>query len=348
MDLLPLGVTLNELPFRHFLMGAHIGKLLHQPCHHFIIGFKHFCEQSTNGCFKFISKHLSELCRCSDFTSINNSCSIDCSEWKCIEKTRTRLKREAKHSYYNHCEDLNEEENSGNDYKSEEVIILKAKEFLINQNFIIGRQGYDANIGNLYVKTSEWSKLFEEVVELEHFMMHLPQKPNIVVHVTSHQRAFFQQQIGVLWSMLSSYPCASHQVYFIHSPVVTQDSQTVTIQDYSRRIHEEVESALIHKYGKNICGDESGSYCLETLTETKMIFDILRTGQNQTVKLHLSKDHEILAEKGGCFVQYNCARLAMLFQHHQKAVDSDPLYLNKADKIFPNFTVVVYKVETYW
>ncbi|XP_076363923.1 DALR anticodon-binding domain-containing protein 3-like isoform X5 [Tachypleus tridentatus] len=275
----------------------------------------------TSDCLEFISKYTPKLFQFTDFAPVNESYGINCSDKECVGKIRTRLKTDAKYSYYNHCEELNVKESSGNDYKSEEVI-LNAKEFLINHNCIIGRQGYDANIGSLCVKTSEWSKLFDEVVNLEHFVMHLPQKPDIVIHVTSYQKAFLQQQIGVLWSMLSSYPFVSHQVYLIHSPVITQDSQNVTIQDYSRRIHEEVESALIHKYGKHICDDESGRCCLETLTETKMIFDILCTGQNQMVKLHLSKDYEMLAEKGGCFVQYNCARLAMLFQHHQKAVNS--------------------------
>ncbi|XP_064606238.1 DALR anticodon-binding domain-containing protein 3-like [Liolophura sinensis] len=145
-----------------------------------------------------------------------------------------------------------------------------------------------------------------------------------VLHLTPHSRSFINQQVALLWRILSPAASSVKQVHLVHGPTVAPPSvkHQLTPETFYSLIENEMREAAVMKYGDQVQGP-GWERSITCLTQATVKMELLNSSCRNTVKLSIPQNTDDLGgpKRCGTFVMYNCARLAMLFSHFNQAVE---------------------------
>uniref|UniRef100_A0A8C9TVF7 DALR anticodon binding domain containing 3 n=1 Tax=Scleropages formosus TaxID=113540 RepID=A0A8C9TVF7_SCLFO len=160
-------------------------------------------------------------------------------------------------------------------------------------------QGYDPNLG---VCTVQKDSVYQ-LVQLEAAV-----PIATVLHVTTSQDEFRQQQVDVLWRVGGAQVTQKH---IVCGPVKTPGSQLSASQ--FRRYN---------FYSPQFPG-QMWDDIIGVMTSATVRFELLSTVHSSPVTLDVQKEGGVSTKgpRGGVFVMYNCARLHTLFSSYEQAVE---------------------------
>ncbi|KAJ0036502.1 hypothetical protein NQD34_005179 [Periophthalmus magnuspinnatus] len=172
-----------------------------------------------------------------------------------------------------------------------------------------GLMGYDPSIGTCT----------ESRQTPVHFFLSPHQvSPATVIHVTSCQDEFRQQQIAMLWRASG----ATHkQRFLVCGPVKTPGCQ-LTAAQYLQLRRDQMKEASEMKYGDQVEG-QSWDDIIRVMTSATVRFELLSTVHTSPVTLDVHREGSVSTKgpRGGVFVMYNCARLHTLFDSYKRGVE---------------------------
>lgn len=265
--------------------------------------------------------------RCEVFCSSNNleKIQVNSKEVKyivCTEKCKKDLSEEIIWRKLYESDYLETLKDKDENDLVEQNTVLNAAKFLKEHNVPVGCKSYDKNIGFIYIHSESWKKIFKEIVKLQHILNEHIQEPDLLIHIVPSNKSYFQQQLSIVVDILCQKK-PKCQMLIIHEPVIFQHS-TISIEKYVNQLKKEFEKSLVHKYGEKIIGQQWQKDYLNILSETVLKFELLLPSVNVPVKINLVEDGNIsVVNKTGTFIQYNYARLCMLFQQYENKVNTD-------------------------
>ncbi|CAL1605910.1 unnamed protein product [Knipowitschia caucasica] len=177
-----------------------------------------------------------------------------------------------------------------------------------------GLMGYDPSIGTCAVQPENVAHL----AQLELAASDCTVSLTTVIHVTSCQDEFRQQQVAVLWKAGG----ATHtQRFLVCGPVKTPGSQ-LTAAQYLQLRREQMKEASEMKYGDQVEG-QSWDDIIRVMTAATVRFELLSTVHTSPVTLDVHREGSVSTKgpRGGVFVMYNCARLHTLFDSYERGVE---------------------------
>ncbi|XP_060095372.1 DALR anticodon-binding domain-containing protein 3 [Heteronotia binoei] len=183
-------------------------------------------------------------------------------------------------------------------------------------------EGYDTNL-DVFLVTEE--KLLH-VAELQRAALECavlaPGRCYGTVHVVSHEEAFQQQKVDLLWRLVAPQAFLAPQKHLVCGPVkVPASASPVTILQYFQLRHSQMYEASVLKYG-DLSQDEAWTETISVLTSAAIRFEMLSTAHRNQILLDLEEPGiSTKGTKSGTFVMYNCARLATLFETYQKEAE---------------------------
>ncbi|XP_034551827.1 DALR anticodon-binding domain-containing protein 3 [Notolabrus celidotus] len=177
-----------------------------------------------------------------------------------------------------------------------------------------GLLGYDPSLGTCTVHRDSVSHLAQ--LDLATANCAVPMAT--VLHVTSCQDEFRQQQIAVLWRASG----ATHtQRHLVCGPVKTPGCQ-LTAAQYLQLRRGQMKEASEMKYGDQVEG-QTWDDIIRVMTSATVRFELLSTVHTSPVTLDVQKEGGVSTKgpRGGVFVMYNCARLHTLFDSYERGVE---------------------------
>lgn len=177
-----------------------------------------------------------------------------------------------------------------------------------------GLLGYDPSLGTCTVHRDSVSHLAQ--LELATANCTLPMAT--VLHITSCQDEFRQQQIAVLWRAGG----ATHtQRHLVCGPVKTPGCQ-LTAAQYLQLRRGQMKEASEMKYGDQVEG-QTWDDIIRVMTSATVRFELLSTVHTSPVTLDVQREGGVSTKgpRGGVFVMYNCARLHTLFDSYERGVE---------------------------
>ncbi|XP_023226944.1 DALR anticodon-binding domain-containing protein 3-like isoform X1 [Centruroides sculpturatus] len=199
--------------------------------------------------------------------------------------------------------------------------ILNASKFLEDRKIPIGSKGYDKNIRFISSHSESWKQMFKWCIKLQHIFDKHVNEPDILIHVVPSNRSYFQQQLSIMVDMLCSKG-PKRQTIVTHGPILFPHAP-IQMENYTNRLKDEFEKSLVHKYGEEIVSQQWKKEYLNTLSDTVLKFEMLALNPSIPVKIRFSEDKGIsVVEKTGTFLQYNYARLSMLFWQFENKVNA--------------------------
>ncbi|XP_061474797.1 DALR anticodon-binding domain-containing protein 3 isoform X2 [Rhineura floridana] len=200
------------------------------------------------------------------------------------------------------------------------VCKLHLKGFLEKQQEDV--QGYDPNL-DVFLVTEE--KL-HHMAELQRAALQCTVvasgKCCSIVHVVSHEEAFQQQQMDLLWRLLAPQVVTVLQKHLVCGSVkVTHCASPMGALQYLQLRNSQMYEASVLKYG-DLSQDDTWTETVSVLTSAAIRFEMLSTTHRNQVVLDVEETSiSTKGTKSGAFVMYNCARLATLFEMYQRAVE---------------------------
>ncbi|XP_062854526.1 DALR anticodon-binding domain-containing protein 3 [Trichomycterus rosablanca] len=175
-------------------------------------------------------------------------------------------------------------------------------------------QGFDPTLGICTVHREALCHL----VQLDRAAEEYPASTLTVLHVTSCQDEFRQQQTVMLWR--ASGAMATQRVV-VCGPVKTPGTQISSAQ-YLQLRRAQMKEASEMKYGDQVEG-QTWDDIIRIMTCATVRFDLLSTAHTSPVTLDTQREGGVSTKgpRGGVFVMYNCARLHTLFSSYEKAVE---------------------------
>ncbi|XP_036389323.1 DALR anticodon-binding domain-containing protein 3 [Megalops cyprinoides] len=175
-------------------------------------------------------------------------------------------------------------------------------------------QGYDPNLGTYTVQRDSVSQL----AQLQKAVMGFQVPVAAVVHVTSCQDEFRQQQMAMLWRAGGA---TFTQKHLVCGPVKTPGSQLSATQ-YIQLRRVQMKEASEMKYGAHVEG-QAWDDIIKVMTSATVRFELLSTAHTSPVTLDVQREGGVSTKgpRGGVFVMYNCARLHTLFNSYERAVE---------------------------
>ncbi|XP_046872851.1 DALR anticodon-binding domain-containing protein 3 [Hypomesus transpacificus] len=139
-----------------------------------------------------------------------------------------------------------------------------------------------------------------------------------VLHVTSCQDEFRQQQIAMLWRASGAMATQRHVVC---GPVKTPGTH-LTAAQYLQLRRVQMKEASEMKYGEQVEG-KTWDDIIKVMTSATMRFELLSTVHTSPVTLDVQREGGVSTKgpRGGVFVMYNCARLHTLFDSYERGVE---------------------------
>ncbi|KAM6982482.1 DALR anticodon-binding domain-containing protein 3 [Tautogolabrus adspersus] len=242
-------------------------------------------------------------------------------DWPAAEANWTNEEREEKiqaaleNSTYRQRETERGRRTSGGGKKVEEEESKGALRVNLKRAFQEeGLLGYDPSLGTCTVHRDSVSHLAQ--LDLATSDCTVPMAT--VLHVTSCQDEFRQQQIAVLWRASG----ATHiQRHLVCGPVKTPGSQ-LTAAQYLQLRRGQMKEASEMKYGDQVEG-QTWDDIIRVMTSATVRFELLSTVHTSPVTLDVQKEGGLSTKgpRGGVFVMYNCARLHTLFDSYERGVE---------------------------
>ncbi|XP_014887897.1 DALR anticodon-binding domain-containing protein 3 [Poecilia latipinna] len=177
-----------------------------------------------------------------------------------------------------------------------------------------GLLGYDPTLGTCKVHRDSVSHL----AQLDLSTADITETMVTVLHVTSCQDEFRQQQIAVLWRASG----ATHsQRHLVCGPVKTPGSH-LTAAQYLQLRKGQMKEASEMKYGDKVEG-QTWDDIIKVMTSATVRFELLSTVHTSPVTLDVQREGGVSTKgpRGGVFVMYNCARLHTLFDSYERGVE---------------------------
>uniref|UniRef100_A0A3P9HVJ0 DALR anticodon binding domain containing 3 n=1 Tax=Oryzias latipes TaxID=8090 RepID=A0A3P9HVJ0_ORYLA len=177
-----------------------------------------------------------------------------------------------------------------------------------------GLLGYDPSLGTCTVQRDSISQL----AQLDLCTADCTEVTVTVLHVTSCQDEFRQQQMAMLWRA-SGAPHA--QKHVVCGPVKTPGSH-LTAAQYLQLRRGQMKEASEMKYGDQVEG-QTWDDIIKVMTSATVRFELLSTVHTSPVTLDVQKEGAVSTKgpRGGVFVMYNCARLHTLFDSYERGVE---------------------------
>nr|XP_056719025.1 DALR anticodon-binding domain-containing protein 3 [Euleptes europaea] len=184
-------------------------------------------------------------------------------------------------------------------------------------------EGYDPNL-DVFLVTEE--KLLH-VAELQSVTSQCaalaPGSCYGVVHVVSHEEAFQQQKVDLLWRLVAPQAPPALQKHLVCGPVKVPAAAAspVSVLQYFQLRHSQMYEASVLKYG-DLSQDEAWTETIGVLTSAAIRFEMLSTAHWNKILLDLEEASiSTKGTKSGAFVMYNCARLATLFEMYRREAE---------------------------
>ncbi|XP_039903584.1 LOW QUALITY PROTEIN: DALR anticodon-binding domain-containing protein 3 [Simochromis diagramma] len=177
-----------------------------------------------------------------------------------------------------------------------------------------GLPGYDPSLGTCTVNRDGVSQL----AQLDLSTADCTAAMVTVLHVTSCQDEFRQQQIAMLWRASG----AKHtQRHLVCGPVKTPGSH-LTAAQYLQLRRGQMKEASEMKYGDQVEG-QTWEDIIKVMTSATVRFELLSTVHTSPVTLDVKREGGVSTKgpRGGVFVMYNCARLHTLFDSYERGVE---------------------------
>ncbi|XP_068607101.1 DALR anticodon-binding domain-containing protein 3 [Brachionichthys hirsutus] len=177
-----------------------------------------------------------------------------------------------------------------------------------------GLLGYDPSLGTCTVRGDGVSQL----AQLDLATAACAVAMATVLHVTSCQDEFRQQQIAVLWRASGTKHTQRHLVC---GPVKTPGPHLSAAQ-YLHLRRGQMKEASEMKYGDQVEG-QTWDDIIRAMTSATVRFELLSTGHTSPVTLDVLREAGVptKAPRGGAFVMYNCARLHTLFDSYERGAE---------------------------
>ncbi|XP_068188199.1 DALR anticodon-binding domain-containing protein 3 [Antennarius striatus] len=177
-----------------------------------------------------------------------------------------------------------------------------------------GLLGYDPSLGTCTVHRDSVSHL----AQLDLATAACTVAMATVLHVTSCQDEFRQQQIAVLWRASGTKYTQRHLVC---GPVKTPGSH-LTAAQYLQLRRGQMKEASEMKYGDQVEG-QTWDDIIRAMTSATVRFELLSTVHTSPVTLDVLREGGVPTKgpRGGAFVMYNCARLHTLFDSYERGVE---------------------------
>ncbi|XP_015277609.1 PREDICTED: DALR anticodon-binding domain-containing protein 3 [Gekko japonicus] len=184
-------------------------------------------------------------------------------------------------------------------------------------------EGYDPNLDVFLVTEEKLLHVAELQRAASRCAVSVPGRCDGIVHVVSHEEAFQQQKVDLLWRLVAPQaPPPAPQKHLVCGPVkVPAAASPVTILQYFQLRHSQMYEASVLKYG-DLSQDEAWTETISVLTSAAIRFEMLSTAHRNQILLDL--EEPCISTKGtksGTFVMYNCARLATLFETYQREAE---------------------------
>ncbi|XP_023691068.2 DALR anticodon-binding domain-containing protein 3 isoform X1 [Paramormyrops kingsleyae] len=197
----------------------------------------------------------------------------------------------------------------GGSEKGTKTVRINLKKAVQEKNL----QGYDPNLG---VCTVQEESVYQ-LGQLEAATAVDKGAAPMVLHVTSSQDEFRQQQVDVLWRVGGARATQKHMVC---GPVKTPGSQ-INAMKYIQLRKAQMKEASEIKYGEKVEG-QAWDDIIQVMTSATVRFELLSTVHSSPVTLDVQREGGVSTKgpKGGVFVMYNCARLHTLFTSYEHAV----------------------------
>ncbi|KAG9270909.1 DALR anticodon-binding domain-containing protein 3 [Astyanax mexicanus] len=175
-------------------------------------------------------------------------------------------------------------------------------------------QGYDPSLGTCTVQREALCHL----AHLDRATADFPVSMATVLHVTSCQDEFRQQQTAMLWRATGA---TATQRLVICGPVKTPGTQMSSAQ-YLQLRRAQMKEASEMKYGDQVEG-QTWDDIIRVMTCATVRFELLSTVHTSPVTLDVQREGGVSTKgpRGGVFVMYNCARLHTLFSSYEKGVE---------------------------
>ncbi|KAM4571500.1 DALR anticodon-binding domain-containing protein 3 [Fundulus diaphanus] len=177
-----------------------------------------------------------------------------------------------------------------------------------------GMLGYDPTLGTCKVHRDGVSHL----AQLDLSTADITATMVTVLHVTSCQDEFRQQQMAVLWRASGA---AHSQRHLVCGPVKTPGSH-LTAAQYLQLRKGQMKEASEMKYGDKVEG-QTWDDIIKVMTSATIRFELLSTVHTSPVTLDVQREGGVSTKgpRGGVFVMYNCARLHTLFDSYERGVE---------------------------
>ncbi|XP_030640740.1 DALR anticodon-binding domain-containing protein 3 [Chanos chanos] len=193
----------------------------------------------------------------------------------------------------------------------------KTEEVKINLKRVVQEtelHGYDPSLGTCTVQKDSISHL----AHLDRATAELPVSKATVIHVTSCQDEFRQQQTAMLWRASGAM---ATQRFVVCGPVKTPGAQLSSAQ-YLQLRRAQMKEASEMKYGDQVEG-QTWDDIIRVMTSATVRFELLSTAHTSPVTLDVQREGGVSTKgpRGGVFVMYNCARLHTLFNSYEKGVE---------------------------
>ncbi|KAM6925281.1 DALR anticodon-binding domain-containing protein 3 [Xenentodon cancila] len=177
-----------------------------------------------------------------------------------------------------------------------------------------GLLGYDPSLGTCTVHRDSVSHL----AQLDLSTTGRTVAMATVLHVTSCQDEFRQQQMAMLWRASG----VTHtQRHLVCGPVKTPGSN-LTAAQYLQLRRGQMKEASEMKYGDQVEG-QIWDDIIKVMTSATVRFELLSTVHTSPVTLDVQREGGVSTKgpRGGVFVMYNCARLHTLFDSYERGVE---------------------------
>ncbi|XP_061591047.1 DALR anticodon-binding domain-containing protein 3 [Cololabis saira] len=196
------------------------------------------------------------------------------------------------------------------DGESEDVFRINLKRVFQEEGLL----GYDPSLGTCTVHRDSVSQL----AQLDLSTAGCTVAMATVLHVTSCQDEFRQQQMAMLWRASG----ATHtQRHLVCGPVKTPGS-SLTAAQYLQLRRGQMKEASEMKYGDQVEG-QIWDDIIKVMTSATVRFELLSTVHSSPVTLDVQREGGVSTKgpRGGVFVMYNCARLHTLFDSYERGVE---------------------------
>ncbi|XP_063065375.1 DALR anticodon-binding domain-containing protein 3 [Engraulis encrasicolus] len=251
-----------------------------------------------------------------DWPTVPASWTNEEQEQKVLEDLQRSPFRERENEKDRRRRSRGEETERGGEKRGEERVEEEA-EVKINLKEVVQEQvflGYDPSLGSCTVQR----EAVVHLAQLDRVAAAADSSAALtVLHVTSCQEEFRQQQTAMLWRASGA---TAMQRLVVCGPVKTPGAQLSAAQ-YLQLRRSQMKEASEMKYGDQVEG-QTWDDIIRVMTSATVRFELLSTVHTSPVTLDVQREGGVSTKgpRGGVFVMYNCARLHTLFSSYEKGV----------------------------